>query len=53
MVKTRGIVQPISGATFGYVTFADVASHDEDVLLARPRDETLRTYSWEANLDLV
>ena len=51
MVKPRGIVQPRSGATFGYVT--DVASHDEDVLLARPRGETLRTYLWEANLDPV
>jgi len=45
MVKTRGIVQPLKGATLGYVTFADVASHDEDVLLALPRGEALRTYS--------
>ena len=53
MIETRGIVHPVRGATFGYVTFADVASYDEDVLLAHPRGEALRTYSWEANLDLV
>ena len=32
-------------------TFADVASHNEDVLLGHPRGEALRTYSWESNLD--
>ena len=51
MVETRGIVHPASSATFGYVTFADVASHDEDVLLGHPRGEALRRYSWESNLD--
>ena len=45
MVETRGIVHPVSGATFGYVTFADVASHDDDVLLGHPRGEALRRYS--------
>ena len=53
MVETRGIIHLKSGATLGYVTFADVASHDEDVLLARPCGEALRMYSWEANLDPV
>ena len=53
MLETRGIVHPVSGANFGYVTFADVASHDEDVRLARPPGEALRMYSWEANLDPV
>lgn len=53
MIETRGMVHPVRGATFGYVTFADVASYDEEVLLAHPRGEALRTYSSEANLDLV
>ena len=53
MVETRGIVHPESGTTLhlGYVTFADVASHDEYVPLACPRGEALRTYLWDANMD--